>query len=83
MPTPSDTTQLLTPEGLANQLFDASLMQYNGDPREGARQVIVFLTEALIYAASSTAADEVARKALLKSLGDTITLAPPLKPAKP
>ncbi len=72
MPNPSDTTQTLTPEALANQLFDAAIMQYNGDPREGARQVIVFLTEALIYAASSTASDEERARRCLKSLGDTI-----------
>jgi len=70
---------MLTPEALANQLFDAALGQYSGDPREGARQVIVFLTEAIVYAAASTASDENARKALLKSIGDTIATAPPLK----
>jgi len=79
--------QMLSPEGLANQLFDAAIMQFKSDPREAARQVIVFLTEALVYAVSATAGDDVARKALLKSVGDTITSAPPLTnkgaPSKP
>lgn len=73
-------TQALSPDQLANQLFDAAIMQYKNDPREAARQVIVFLTEALIYAVSGTAGDDVARKALLKSVGDTIATAPPLQP---
>lgn len=81
MATPNDpNTQSLSPDQLANQLFDAAIMQYRSDPREAARQVIVFLTEALIYAISGTAGDEAARKALLKSVGDTITSAPPLQP---
>jgi hypothetical protein len=46
------------------------------DPREAARQVIVFLTSSLIYAVCSTAADEVSRQALLKSVGDSIVAAP-------
>lgn len=89
MANPNDpNAQMLSPDGLANQLFDAAIMQYKGDPREAARQVIVFLTEALIYAVSSTAGDEGARKGLLKSVGDTIAAAPPLAnkgaaPAKP
>ncbi len=79
---PTDpSSKSLTPDQLANQLFDAALAQYKSDPREGARQVIIFLTEALIYAISGTAGDEPARKALLKSVGDTIASAPSL-PAK-
>lgn len=78
MATPNDpNTHSLSPDQLANQLFDAALMQYRSDPREAARQVIVFLTETLIYAITGTAGDEVARKALLKSVGDTIASAPP------
>jgi hypothetical protein len=88
MANPNDpNVQALTPDGLANQLFDAALIQYKTDPREAARQVIIFLTEAIVYAVSATAGDEGARKALLKSVGDTITTAPPLAnkgaPAKP
>jgi hypothetical protein len=79
---PGDATKALAPEGLANQLFDAALFQSKGDPREAARQVIVFLSEALVYAISATAGDDTARKALLKSVGDSITNAPPL-PKKP
>jgi hypothetical protein len=83
MTTPPDpNTKPLSPDQLANQLFDAALMQFRGDPREAARQIIIFLSEALIYAISSTAGDDNARKALLKSVGDSITNAPspPKKP---
>ena len=84
MTTPSDPNQPqgLTPEGLANQLFDAAIAQAMAqnmnDPREAARRVIIFLSEALVYAISSTAGDDVARKALLKNVGETIMTAPPL-----
>ena len=71
---PNDTKQL-RPSDLANQLFDAALLQYSRVPHEAARQVIVFLTEALVYAISTTAGDEVARKALLKSVGESIVVA--------
>jgi hypothetical protein len=74
---PNDPTKSLTPPGLANQLFDAALVQYKSDPREAAKQVIVFLTESLVYAISVTAGDDVARKALLKSVGESIVAAPP------
>jgi hypothetical protein len=67
----SDTNPV-TPEQLANQLFDAVLPMCNNDPRETARQVILFLEQALIYAVASTAGDEAARKAMLKSVGETI-----------
>ena len=73
----NEPTKQLTPSDLANQLFDAALVQYQSNPREAARQVIVFLTEALIYTISSTGGDEVARKALLKSVGESIIAAPP------
>jgi hypothetical protein len=74
---PNDPTKSLSPPGLANQLFDAAILQYKNEPREAARQVIVFLTEALVYAISATVGDEVARKALLKSVGESIISAPP------
>lgn len=79
---PSQTPQMLNPDGLANQLFDAALIQHKSDPREAARRVIMFLTESLVYAISSTASDEAARKAMLKSVGDMITAAPQI-PKKP
>lgn len=69
----SDATKQLKPEDLANQLFDA-VSQYQKDPREVARLVIVFLKEALIYAITATAGDEGARKGLLKSVGESIAL---------
>jgi hypothetical protein len=72
--TPS-SQQSLSPDQLANQLFDVAA-QHQSDPREAARQVIVFLTSSLIYAICATAGDEAARKALLKSVGDTISMAP-------
>ena len=80
---PSDPTKALSPDGLTNQLFDAAIVQYKSDPREAARQVIIFLTEAIIYAVSSTAGDDVARKALLKSVGETIINAPGLQNKAP
>jgi hypothetical protein len=84
MTTPNDPNQGqgLTPDGLANQLFDAAIAQAMAqnmsDPREAARRVIIFLTEALVYAISSTTGDDVARKALLKNVGETIISAPQL-----
>lgn len=83
MTTPNEP-KALSPQDLANQLFDAALPQSKNDPREAARQVIIFLKEALVYAVSSTASDDVARKGLLKSVGESIvalTLTPP--PGKP
>jgi len=45
---------------------------------------IVFLTETLIYVASTACGtDEAARKELLKKIGDTIASAPPIPAAKP
>ena len=88
MTTPSDPNQAqgLTPDGLASQLFDAAMAQAMtqgmNDPREAARRVIIFLTEALLYAISATAGDEPARKALLKNVGETIISAPPLPGSK-
>lgn len=78
--------QTLRPEVLANQLFDAALVQYKGDPREATRQVINFLAETLVCMVSATAGDEGTRKALLKSIGDTIAAAPTFSsraPSKP
>lgn len=77
---PNNPTKQLTPPDLANQLFDAALVQYKSDPREASRQIIIFLTEALVYAISSTAGDEAACKALLKSVGESIVAAPTNKP---
>jgi len=61
---PSDpVAQGLTPDGLANQLFDAAMGQAMAqkvtDPREVARRVIEFLTSALFYAVSSSKQDVV------------------------
>jgi hypothetical protein len=76
---PNDPTKSLRPVDLANQLFDAALLQYRSNPREAARQVIVFLSETIVYAVSATAGDEPACKALLKSVGESI-IAAPLQP---
>jgi len=73
-PTKSDPNQpqALTPQGLANQLFDVAVAQNfgqkSGDPREAARQVVGFLTESLFYAVSSTKND------LIVFLTETIIL---------
>lgn len=53
MTTPNDASNGLTPERLANQLFDAALTQNTGDPREVARRVIEFLASSLFYAVTS------------------------------
>ena len=80
-PNDPNNTKALSPDQLANQLFDAALMQSKGDPRATAQHVVAFLMEALIYAISAAASDDAARKALLKSVGDTIIAAsPPKKP---
>jgi hypothetical protein len=74
----NDPVKTMSPPDLANQLFDVAIGQYKNDPREAARQVINFLTEALVYAISSSAGDDVARKALLKSVGESIIVGQPL-----
>lgn len=60
MPTPNDPNQgqSLTPEGLANQLFDIGAQNIH-DPREVGRRVVGFLTESLFYALTSTKNDPV------------------------
>lgn len=59
MPPNDPNAQMLSPDGLANQLFDAAIMQHKNDPREAAGQVIQFLTHALFYAVSSAKSDVV------------------------
>jgi hypothetical protein len=68
----SNEPKVLSPKELADQLFDAALSQVKGDHREAARQVIIFLKEALVYAVSATASDDATRKGLLKSVGESI-----------
>jgi hypothetical protein len=82
MPMPStNEPRALSPKDLADQLFDAALLQVKGDYREAAGQVILFLKEALVYAAlASAGGDEASKKGLLKSVGESIvamTLPPP------
>jgi hypothetical protein len=86
---PNEATKQLTPPDLANQLFDAAIAQYPTDPREAARQVIIFLRETLVYAISSSTPNDLnARKGLLKSVAESIAImaadAPPstTSPAK-
>lgn len=74
--TSSADTQMLSPESLANQLFDAALAQFPASPREAAKHVITFLAEALVYAVSETAGNEDLRKTSLKNVGDMIASAP-------
>ncbi len=81
----SDPTKELRPDDLANQLFDAALAQYASDPREAVRQVINFLSEALVCAVATemVGRDENARKARFKSVGDLIASAATPPPPKP
>lgn len=103
MSTPNDPKAPgLTPDGLANQLFDVAFVQNPTDPRKAARQVIeflgaalfyavtsskndviVFLTETLIYVVSASSADEASRKEMLKKVSDTIANAIPSAPTGP
>lgn len=108
MTTPTDPNQQgLSPESLASQLFDAAMSQGMAqgmtDPRQAARRVVGFLTDALFYALAANKSDpvvyltetlilfasttcgpnEVARKELLKHIGDAISNAPALPPPGP
>jgi len=63
----------LSPKDLADQLFDAALPQVQGNLREAAGQVILFLKEALVYAVLASArGDDNAKKEVLKSVGESI-----------
>lgn len=77
----SNEPPALSPKNLADQLFDGALLQLNGDHREAAGHVILFLKEALVYAVlASAGSEEAARNGLLKSVGESIvalTLDPP------
>ena len=91
--------QPLTPNGLVEQLFNAAFAQHPREAAgqvidflasslfyavtSAKRDVVVFLTEAIIYVASASSADEAARKELLKRVGDTIANAPPIQTTKP
>lgn len=68
----SNEPKALSPKDLADQLFDAALRQAEGNHRQAAVQVISFLKESLVYAASASAGGEAARKGLLKELGESI-----------
>jgi len=56
---PNEAAKMLTPEGLANQLFDGALAHNATDPRGAARQVITFLNDALLYAVFSAKEDPI------------------------
>lgn len=80
----AEPAKSLSPHGLANQLFEAALVQFKGNAHEASMQVMRFLTEALVFTISvAVGDDEMSRKGLLKSIGDSITAAPrhPLVPA--
>lgn len=65
----------MIPKGLAEEIFNQLLPRVNGDPREATRQAILFLREAILYAAHSSAIDPASRAALpglLKDLGESI-----------
>jgi hypothetical protein len=65
-----------SPAGLANQLFEAALIQHKGDAREALRQVIRFLIDSLVFSISMSVDNESARKSLLKFVGESIITAP-------
>jgi hypothetical protein len=72
--------KVLSPKDLADQLFDAALLQVKGNYREAAQQVTIFLKEALVYAVLASAGDDATRKGLLRSVGESIvalTVTPP------
>ncbi len=62
MTTPSDSTQAqgLTPQGLAEQLFNMAIAQGVTDPRVASSQVIDFLGSSLFYAITSSKNDVIA-----------------------
>lgn len=61
MTPPSDpnSNQGLSPNGLAEQLFNAALMQNPSDPRLVARNVIGFLMNSLMYALNASKNDPI------------------------
>jgi hypothetical protein len=72
--------KVLSSKDLADQLFDAALLQVKGNYREAAQQVTLFLKEALVYAVLASAGDDATRKGLLRSVGESIvalTVTPP------
>jgi hypothetical protein len=79
----SDSTKSLSPVEFAHQLFNAALLQCKGNAQEASLQVMGFLTEALVFSVSMSIGDnEIARKGLLKHIGETIAKAPPHPLAK-
>lgn len=75
---PSDPAESTTPPALTHRLFEAALLQSNGDAGEASMRVIGFLVEALVFAISAaTGDDENARKGLLRHIGESIVAAPP------
>jgi hypothetical protein len=73
----NDLTKPSSPTDLAHQLFEAALLRYKGNAGEALMQVIRLLTEALVFSISVSAGDnEVARKGLLKHVGESIITAP-------
>lgn len=71
----TNETKTLSSKDLADQLFDATLLQVNGDFREAAGQVILFLKDALVYAVlASAGGDDAQKRGLLKSVGESISV---------
>jgi hypothetical protein len=71
---PADT---LTPPRLAHQLFEMALTQYKGNAGEASMQVIRFLTEALVFTVSVSAADnDLSRLNLFKHIAEKLMSAP-------
>lgn len=74
MTAPNSNDEIRTPKDLAEKLFSALLMQNMKNPREVGGQVIGFLTEALLYAATSTKSDLIA--ILTETIINTISAMP-------
>jgi len=87
----------ISPQDLASQLFDVvlALPEVKGDPHEAARQVCLFLREALVTAVLASTTDDAVRRERLKGIGESIVAfasppaapppagSPPPSPAKP
>jgi hypothetical protein len=70
--------QMKDPREAARQVIDFLAASLFYAVTSTKSDVVVFLTETLIFLASKSVDDEAARKELLKHIGDTIANAPPI-----
>lgn len=69
--------QMSGPVSLAFELYDGALVQFKGNAREASLNVMMFLTEALVFTVGLTGgASESMIKMLLQNLGPQISNAP-------